>query len=117
MERASRRKYLDRPLPRLLGGPTVAYDWEHWLVNRTLQLLANRGYAVVRVEFSGVEGFGKRIREAGAKQWSRKMTDDLIDALDWAIKPRQKLTAAPNFLLPLQNAPVIAKNPYDSYLI
>ncbi len=87
--RASRGKYLDHPLPMLLyvhGGPTVAYDWDNWLVNRTLQLLANRGYAVFRVEFRGVEGFGKKIREAGAREWGRKMNDDLIDAVDWAVK-------------------------------
>jgi dipeptidyl aminopeptidase/acylaminoacyl peptidase len=87
--RASRGKLLDHPLPMLLyvhGGPTVAYEWDNWLVNRTLQLLANRGYAVFRVEFRGVEGFGKQIREAGAKQWGRKMNDDLIDAVDWAVK-------------------------------
>lgn len=87
--RASRGKYLDRPLPMLLyvhGGPSVAYDWDNWLVNRSLQLLANRGYAVFRVEFRGVEGFGKKIREAGAREWGRKMNDDLIDAVDWAVK-------------------------------
>ena len=67
------------------GGPSIAYDWDNWLVNRNLQLLANRGYAVFRVEFRGVEGFGKRILEAGAKQWGRKMNDDLIDAVDWAV--------------------------------
>ncbi len=85
---ASRGKLLDHPLPMLLyvhGGPTVAYDWDNWLVNRSLQLLANRGYAVFRVEFRGVEGFGKKIREAGAKEWGRKMNDDLIDAVDWAV--------------------------------
>jgi len=73
--RASRGKYLAHSLPMLLyvhGGPGVAYDWDNWLVNRTLQLLANRGYAVFRVESRGVEGFGKRIREAGAKQWVTK---------------------------------------------
>jgi len=86
---SSRGKLLDRPLPMLLyvhGGPSVAYEWDNWLVNRTLQLLANRGYAVFRVEFRGVEGFGKKIREAGAREWGRKMNDDLIDAVDWAVK-------------------------------
>jgi dipeptidyl aminopeptidase/acylaminoacyl peptidase len=87
--RAGRGKYVDHPLPMLLyvhGGPSVAYDWDNWLINRTLQLLANRGYAVFRVEFRGVEGFGKKIREAGAREWGRKMNDDLIDAVDWAVK-------------------------------
>jgi len=86
---AGRGKYLDRPLPMLLyvhGGPSVAYDWDNWLINRSLQLLANRGYVVFRVEFRGVEGFGKKIREAGAREWGRKMNDDLIDAVDWAVK-------------------------------
>jgi dipeptidyl aminopeptidase/acylaminoacyl peptidase len=86
---AGRGKLLDHPLPMLLyvhGGPSVAYDWDFWLVNRSLQLLANRGYVVFRVEFRGVEGFGKKIREAGAREWGRKMNDDLIDAVDWAVK-------------------------------
>jgi dipeptidyl aminopeptidase/acylaminoacyl peptidase len=86
---AGQKTYLDRPLPMLVyvhGGPSIAYDWDNWLINRSLQLLANRGYAVFRVEFRGVEGFGKRIREAGAREWGRKMNDDLIDAVDWAVK-------------------------------
>ena len=87
--RAGNRRYLDRPLPMLVyvhGGPTIAFDWNNWLVNRNLQLLANRGYVVFRVEFRGVEGFGKKIREAGAREWGRKMNNDLLDAVDWAVK-------------------------------
>ena len=87
--RAANGRYLDRPLPMLIyvhGGPTVAFDWNIWELNRMLQLLANRGYAVFRVEFRGVEGFGKRIREAGAREWGRKMNNDLLDAVDWAVK-------------------------------
>ncbi|MCM3869814.1 MAG: S9 family peptidase [Pyrinomonadaceae bacterium] len=87
--RAGNGRYLDRPLPMLVyvhGGPTIAFDWNNWLVNRNLQLLANRGYVVFRIEFRGVEGFGKRIREAGAREWGRKMNDDLVDAVDWAVK-------------------------------
>lgn len=87
--RAAKGRYLDRPLPMLVyvhGGPTIAFDWNIWELNRMLQLLANRGYAVFRVEFRGVEGFGKRIREAGAREWGRKMNNDLLDAVDWAVK-------------------------------
>ena len=82
-------RYLDRPLPMLVyvhGGPTVAFDWNIWALNRILQLLANRGYVVFRVEFRGAEGFGKKIREAGAREWGRKMNDDVLDAVDWAVK-------------------------------
>ncbi|HEX5602048.1 MAG TPA: S9 family peptidase [Pyrinomonadaceae bacterium] len=87
--RAANGRYLDRPLPMLIyvhGGPTVAFDWNIWELNRMLQLLANRGYVVFRVEFRGVEGFGKKIREAGAREWGRKMNNDLLDAVDWAVK-------------------------------
>lgn len=87
--RAANGRYLERPLPMLVyvhGGPTIAFDWNIWELNRMLQLLANRGYAVFRVEFRGVEGFGKRIREAGAREWGRKMNDDVLDAVDWAVK-------------------------------
>lgn len=87
--RSANGRYLDRPLPVLVyvhGGPTVAFDWNIWDLNRMLQLLANRGYVVFRVEFRGVEGFGKRIREAGAREWGRKMNNDLLDAVDWAVK-------------------------------
>jgi len=87
--RAANGRYLEHPLPMLVyvhGGPTIAFDWNIWELNRMLQLLANRGYAVFRVEFRGVEGFGKKIREAGAREWGRKMNDDLLDAVDWAVK-------------------------------
>ncbi len=65
------------------GGPWArdywCYDYEH-------QLLANRGYAVLSVNFRGSVGFGKSFLNAGFGQWGRKMQDDLIDAVDWAIK-------------------------------
>jgi len=51
-----------------------------------LQLLANRGYAVLRVEFRGAAGFGKRILNAGRREWGYKMQDDLLDAADWAVR-------------------------------
>lgn len=77
-----------RPRPLLIfvhGGPWVAYPWNDWNTNRCLQLLADRGYAVLRVEFRGSEGLGRKVFEAGAREWGRKMQDDLIDAADWAI--------------------------------
>jgi dipeptidyl aminopeptidase/acylaminoacyl peptidase len=68
------------------GGPSVAFGWNDWPINRPLQLLANRGYAVLRVEFRGAEGFGKKILHAGAGEWGRKMQNDILDAVDWAVK-------------------------------
>lgn len=78
-----------QPLPMLLyvhGGSWGAYPWNSWFTNRVLQLLADRGYAVLRVEFRGAGGFGRKVHEAGIHEWGGKMQDDLLDAADWAVK-------------------------------
>ena len=74
-----------QPVPMVLlvhGGPWArdgyGYDNIH-------QLLANRGYAVLSVNFRGSTGFGKHFLNAANKQWGLKMHDDLIDAVNWAI--------------------------------
>src|SRR5207244_2346979 len=46
------------------------------------QLLANRGYACVQVNFRGSTGYGKHFRNLGAKQWAASMHTDLLDAVD-----------------------------------
>jgi len=56
------------------------------------QWLANRGYAVLSVNFRGSTGFGKAFTNAGDGEWAGKMHDDLIDAVQWAIT--QKVTTA-----------------------
>ena len=73
------------PLPMVLvvhGGPWArdepGYDSYH-------QFLADRGYAVLSVNFRGSTGFGKDFISAGDLQWAAKMHDDLLDAVDWAI--------------------------------
>lgn len=82
----------DRPLPLVLnvhGGPwardSYSFDPEH-------QWLANRGYAVLAVNFRGSTGFGKAFVNAGDGEWAHKMHDDLMDAVDWAI--REKIAQA-----------------------
>ena len=76
---------LRAPVPMVLlvhGGPwsrdTYGYNTMH-------QWLANRGYAVLSVNFRGSTGFGKKFISAGDMQWGRKMHDDLLDAVDWAV--------------------------------
>jgi len=74
------------PLPMVLlvhGGPWArdAYGF-----NPQHQWLANRGYAVLSVNFRGSVGFGKAFINAGDLQWGRKMHDDLLDAVDWAVR-------------------------------
>ena len=75
-----------RPVPTVLyphGGP---WGRDHWGFNSTHQWLANRGYAALSVNFRGSTGFGKTFINASTKEWGRKMHDDLIDAVEWAVK-------------------------------
>ncbi len=65
------------------GGP-IALD--RWGYNPENQLLANRGYAVVQINFRGSSGYGEDFTEMGYHQWGRKMQDDITDATLWAIK-------------------------------
>ena len=59
------------------------------------QLLANRGYAVLSVNFRASTGFGKKFLNAGNGQWGKTMHDDLLDAVAWAtaqgIAPADKI--------------------------
>lgn len=76
---------LQKPIPLVLyvhGGPNSR---DHKSYNATHQWLANRGYAVLSVNYRGSIGFGKSFSNAGDGQWARKMQDDLEDAVKWAI--------------------------------
>jgi dipeptidyl aminopeptidase/acylaminoacyl peptidase len=78
----------DKPVPMVLlvhGGP---WGRDGWGFNGYHQFLANRGYAVLSVNFRGSTGFGKKFLNAGNKEWAGKMHDDLIDAVDWAVKEK-----------------------------
>ena len=73
------------PVPMVLlvhGGPWAR---DGYGFNAYHQWLANRGYAVMSVNFRGSTGFGKAFIAAGNLEWGCKMHDDLIDAVDWAI--------------------------------
>ena len=76
----------DRPVPMILwvhGGPWARDNYGY---NSYHQWFANRGYAVLSVNYRSSTGFGKKFVSAGDLQWGRKMHDDLIDAVDWAVK-------------------------------
>jgi dipeptidyl aminopeptidase/acylaminoacyl peptidase len=85
--------YLSRPrdaqptdqLPMVLlvhGGP---WSRDVWGLYADHQWLANRGYAVLSVNYRGSTGFGKAFVNAANMEWAGKMHDDLIDSVDWAI--------------------------------
>ena len=76
----------NKPLPTVLlvhGGP---WGRDSWGLNGMHQWLANRGYAVLSVNFRGSTGFGKKFVNAGNREWAGKMHDDLVDAVNWAVK-------------------------------
>ncbi len=66
------------------GGPHEARDW--WEFDDEAQLLANRGYAVLQVNYRGSAGFGIDFKSSGYKEWGARMQDDLTDATRWAIE-------------------------------
>jgi dipeptidyl aminopeptidase/acylaminoacyl peptidase len=73
------------PSPLVLaihGGP---YWRDEWGFSATHQWLANRGYAVLSVNYRGSTGFGKAFVTAADHEWGGRMHDDLIDAVDWAV--------------------------------
>ena len=73
-------------LPMVLfvhGGP---WGRDRWGYNPWHQWLSNRGYAVLSVNYRGSSGFGKDFLNAANMEWSGKMHDDLIDAVEWAIE-------------------------------
>jgi dipeptidyl aminopeptidase/acylaminoacyl peptidase len=75
-----------RNLPLVLvvhGGPWARDTWGY---DPEAQLLANRGYAVLQINYRGSTGYGKAFYNAAVKEWAGRMHTDLIDGVRWAIK-------------------------------
>jgi dipeptidyl aminopeptidase/acylaminoacyl peptidase len=73
------------PVPMVMlvhGGP---WGRDVFGYSPVVQWLANRGYAVLQVNFRSSTGFGKDFLNAGNKQWSGNMHNDLLDAKNWAV--------------------------------
>ncbi|MBX9254446.1 S9 family peptidase [Desmonostoc muscorum CCALA 125] len=73
-------------LPTVLlvhGGPWVR---DTWGLDAQAQWLANRGYAVLQVNYRGSTGYGKAFVNAGNREWAGKMHDDLIDGVNWLVE-------------------------------
>lgn len=65
------------------GGPWYR---DGWGFNPEIQFLANRGYAVLQMNFRGSTGYGKKFWESSFKQWGKKMQDDITDGVEYLKK-------------------------------
>jgi dipeptidyl aminopeptidase/acylaminoacyl peptidase len=75
-----------RKLPMVLlvhGGPWTRDAWGYHAI---AQWAANRGYAVLQVNYRGSSGYGKKFISASFKEWGGKMQEDLLDAVAWAVQ-------------------------------
>lgn len=64
------------------GGP---WQRDRWGYDPEVQFLAERGYAVLQLNFRGSTGYGKQFWKASFKQWGRRMQDDLSDGVQWLV--------------------------------
>ena len=64
------------------GGPSAR---DGWGFDSEVQFLANRGIAVLQVNFRGSTGYGKAFWLSGFKEWGRKMQNDITDGVQWAV--------------------------------
>ncbi len=65
------------------GGP---WHRDSWGFNPEVQFLADRGYAVLQMNFRGSTGYGRKFLEASFGQWGLAMQDDISDGVEWAVK-------------------------------
>lgn len=65
------------------GGPWARDVWGY---NPETQFLANRGYAVLQMNFRGSTGYGRRFKELAYKQWGQTMQNDITDGVNWLIE-------------------------------
>jgi dipeptidyl aminopeptidase/acylaminoacyl peptidase len=66
-------------------GPTGR---DSWLFDADAQLLANRGYAVLQINYRGSRGYGTEFEAAGYQKWGTAIQDDIADATRWAIEQK-----------------------------
>ena len=77
---------VDAPIPLVLnvhGGPWAR---DSYGLSNEAQWFADRGYATLQVNFRGSTGFGKSFTNAGDGEWGKAMHNDLLDAVQWAVK-------------------------------
>ncbi|MEM7270003.1 MAG: prolyl oligopeptidase family serine peptidase, partial [Pseudomonadota bacterium] len=81
----TRPKGVEGPAPMVIiihGGPVARSAWGYSDLHNWM---ANRGYAVLNVNYRASAGFGRAFREAAVGEVSRKMHQDIVDARQWAV--------------------------------
>ncbi|MEZ5957257.1 MAG: prolyl oligopeptidase family serine peptidase [Hyphomonadaceae bacterium] len=78
----------EAPLPLVLLPHDGPWSRDSYGFDAAHQWLANRGYAVLSVNFRGSSGFGKTFLNAGNGEWGGKIQQDLADAAEWAVSQR-----------------------------
>jgi dipeptidyl aminopeptidase/acylaminoacyl peptidase len=78
----------EETLPLVILPHDGPWQRDSYAFNATHQWLANRGYAVLSVNYRGSSGLGKTLLNAGNRQWGAAMQQDLLDAAQWAIAQR-----------------------------
>ena len=82
----TRSKDSATPAPMVViphGGPAARDFWSFY---RETQLLANRGYTVLQVNFRGSDGYGLKHLNAGNRKWGSRIQEDIADGTRWAVK-------------------------------
>jgi len=65
------------------GGPWAR---DRWGFNPEVQFLANRGYAVLQMNFRGSTSYGREFWEASFDQWGLSMQEDVQDGALWLVE-------------------------------
>ncbi|MFT3727767.1 MAG: prolyl oligopeptidase family serine peptidase [Terricaulis sp.] len=76
----------EQPVPLVIIAHDGPWSRDSYGFDAMHQWLANRGYAVLSVNFRGSSGFGKAFLNAGNREWGGKVQDDLTDAVRWAVQ-------------------------------
>lgn len=80
------KRHSQKPLPMVLlvhGGPWAR---DSYALNPKVQFLANRGYAVLQVNYRGSRGYGRAYMEAAIGEFAGRMHQDLLDGVDWVVE-------------------------------
>lgn len=91
MDPGARVEPKNLPVVVIVHGGPWSRDFIEW--DPEVQVLANRGFAVLQVNFRGSTGFGKELLEAGYREWGQKVQDDISDDkwYDWGYEWHQTM--------------------------